>query len=70
MCGKRICAWCKRVIGEVPELTDGDTHGICPRCSLVIQCKQQPVTKYNCPQRCETTGQPAGAKCKHGHSQL
>jgi len=64
--GKRICAWCKRVIGEIPELVSGDTHGICHTCSLVIQCKQQPVTRYACGQHCVTTGQPAPERCKHG----
>lgn len=66
MTGKRICAWCRRVIGEIPELTNGDTHGICLTCSLILQCQQQPITRYACKQRCETTGQPAPGRCKHG----
>ncbi len=29
----RQCAWCRRVIGEVPPLQDDSvTHGLCPEC--------------------------------------
>jgi hypothetical protein len=30
MNGRRICAWCKKVLG--PSQTDQDTHGICEEC--------------------------------------
>ncbi len=29
----KICAWCKKVMGETPPLEDkSETHGICPEC--------------------------------------
>ena len=28
--GRRICAWCKKDMGEYAG--NGDTHGICPDC--------------------------------------
>ena len=31
MCGKRICSWCKKVLGDAPNIK-GDTHTICPDC--------------------------------------
>jgi len=30
--GKRICAWCKKVMGEKPKV-QGVTHGICDECA-------------------------------------
>lgn len=29
-----------------------------------------PITRYACPNHCETTGQPAPEKCKHGKAKL
>jgi predicted nucleic acid-binding Zn ribbon protein len=31
MCGRRICAWCKKDMGNAPGI-EGDTHTICPAC--------------------------------------
>ena len=30
--GRRICAWCKKDMGEFNGATGGDTHGICSDC--------------------------------------
>ena len=30
---RRVCAWCKKDMGEKPPLEDKSiTHGICPEC--------------------------------------
>jgi len=31
VCGKVICAWCKKVLSDAPNLKK-DTHTICPEC--------------------------------------
>ena len=34
----RICAWCKKVIGEVEgHGSTGETHGICPECAEILR---------------------------------
>jgi len=60
---QRLIKLCRTIADEAEDEEDGD---ICHTCSLVIQCKQQPVTRYACKQNCVTTGQPAPERCKHG----
>lgn len=76
MPGKRKCAWCGIGLGDEPGLPDGEvTHGVCPACKWRELARlgfpvSPPVTRYDCPNHCETTGQPAPEKCKHGHEQV
>jgi hypothetical protein len=46
--GRRICAWCKKIMGDAPDV-NGDTHGICPDCKKKMlknySGKKEPVVK-------------------------
>lgn len=46
--GRRVCAWCKKDMGEAPGLS-GDTHGVCPACKEKVKKdfskKKEPVMK-------------------------
>jgi len=37
----RVCAWCKKALGESRPLTDlRDTHGVCPSCAAKLGAQQ------------------------------
>lgn len=37
----RICAWCKKVMGQKQAGEPGDTHGICPDCGAKFEADAQ-----------------------------
>jgi hypothetical protein len=38
----RVCAWCERLLGVVPPLTDSQlTHGICGECAQRIEREER-----------------------------
>ena len=46
---KKICAWCKKDLGEVPSGPDANpiTHGICPDCAReALSFKAEPLAKF------------------------
>ncbi|MEA3306406.1 MAG: hypothetical protein U9Q34_01305 [Elusimicrobiota bacterium] len=34
---KRVCAWCKKEMGETDDKSDIITHGICPECESLLE---------------------------------
>jgi phage FluMu protein Com len=36
---KRICAWCKKYLGENEGSSDMITHGICPKCQAMMKAE-------------------------------
>lgn len=74
--GKRVCAWCKAILGDAPGLPDGEaTHGLCEWCKWKELARlgipvSPVVTYYDCGNHCTVTGQPAPELCKHGKEQV
>lgn len=36
------CAWCKNILGQVPSLSEGVSHGICETCEANLLKRIQP----------------------------
>jgi hypothetical protein len=40
---RTLCAWCRRVLVDVPEDARGVSHGICSGCVVVFAASSVPV---------------------------
>jgi hypothetical protein len=46
MCAKRICAWCKKDLGEAAGSVSGITHGMCQSCLTRIRMESVLRTEH------------------------
>ena len=53
---KRVCAWCKKDMGEIPGDEEGVTHGMCEECFKKYSPSFAPPNKQQKP------GSQKGAK--------